>query len=90
MKVYMKDLYSIMQYSLENKLGTTLNRQKNFKTLVIWYDHILSSSNSDYDTLEVVLETFHNLSNKALQNWKISVKASLKQLWKLTIKTKRL
>jgi len=31
-----------------------------------------------------------SLLTKALQNWKISVKALTKQLWKLTIKTKRL
>ena len=30
------------------------------------------------------------LFSKALQNWKISVKALMKRLWKLTIKTKRL
>jgi len=29
-------------------------------------------------------------AGKALRNWKISVKALTKQLWKLTIKTKRL
>jgi len=32
----------------------------------------------------------HAMLTKALQNWKISVKALAKQLWKLTIKTKRL
>ena len=30
------------------------------------------------------------LCSKALQNWKMSVKALTKRLWKLTIKTKQL
>jgi len=32
----------------------------------------------------------YRVDSKALRNWKISVKALTKQLWKLTIKTKRL
>jgi len=41
-------------------------------------------------TIETILSKSLIHSVKALQNWKISVKALTKRLWKLTIKTKRL